>query len=422
MNEEILIQDSKDFVSHLFETAVSPQFLFHNLSHTQSVVKASDRISQHYQLEPEDRLALTLAAWFHDTGFSKGSAENHEEESQQIVTAFLTERNIDKTLLEKVNRCIAATKHPVSPETTIEKIICDADLYHLGTDDFDKDTRLLRQELNSFTTHPISKREWRKINIGFLRGHSYFTDYCRLKLEPVKQKHLKELLFKEFVKNEAALAQTVDSDAPVNMSVETSPPAPPVEEIKIKDKEKINKEKENRTDRGIGTMFRIMSDNHVSLGQMADSKANIMISVNTIVLSILVSVLLGKLQYYPQFIIPTILLSVVCLCAIVFAILATRPNVTKGTFSKDDILNKRTNLLFFGNFHKMELPDYDWAMKEMMNDREYLYGSMTKDIYFLGKVLAKKYNYLRTSYNIFMIGLIVSVIAFGIAAVIGSGN
>jgi hypothetical protein len=54
-------------------------------------------------------------------------------------------------------------------------------------------------------------------------------------------------------------------------------------------------------------------------------------------------------------------------------------------------------------------------MNEMMKDRDYIYGSMIKDIYFLGIVLARKYRYLRISYTIFMYGLIVSVLAFGLA-------
>ena len=63
----------------------------------------------------------------------------------------------------------------------------------------------------------------------------------------------------------------------------------------------------------------------------------------------------------------------------------------------------------------MELPDYDWAIKEMMQDKDYLYGSMIKDIYFLGVVLARKYKLLRIAYNIFMFGLITAIAAFGIA-------
>ncbi|MDB4447683.1 DUF5706 domain-containing protein [Roseivirga sp.] len=106
------------------------------------------------------------------------------------------------------------------------------------------------------------------------------------------------------------------------------------------------------------------------------------------------------------------MLVVVCLTAIVLAILATRPNVSSGVFTDDDVLGRKTNLLFFGNFHKMKLDRYDWAMKEMMKDGEYLYGSMIKDIYFLGVVLGKKYKLLRLCCTTFMIGFVLSIIGF----------
>lgn len=178
---------------------------------------------------------------------------------------------------------------------------------------------------------------------------------------------------------------------------------------------KAKKAKENQTERGISTVFRIMAQNQANLSQMADAKANILISVNSIILTIVISVLFTKLENNPNLQIPVILLVVVCVTAIVFSILATRPNVNHGTFTQEDIHNKRTNLLFFGNFYKMSLPDYDWAMLEMLNDKNYLYSSIVKDNYFLGVVLAKKYRFLRYAYNIFMFGLILSMIAFAIA-------
>ena len=71
--------------------------------------------------------------------------------------------------------------------------------------------------------------------------------------------------------------------------------------------------------------------------------------------------------------------------------------------------------MFFGNFHNSQLDDYMWGMKEMMKDADFLYGSMIKDIYFLGLVLGKKYKMLRKSYTVFMYGFIVSILAFLIA-------
>jgi hypothetical protein len=176
------------------------------------------------------------------------------------------------------------------------------------------------------------------------------------------------------------------------------------------------KERENKKPtRGIETMFRITSENHMTLSGMADTKANIMISINSIILSILVGILIRKFEEYPNLIIPTLIIVVVCLCAIVFAILATRPNISSGKFTREDINRKRTNLLFFGNFHRMKLDDYMWGMKEMLKDGDYLYGSLIKDIYFLGVVLGKKYRFLRISYTVFMFGFVIAILSFFLA-------
>ena len=109
---------------------------------------------------------------------------------------------------------------------------------------------------------------------------------------------------------------------------------------------------------------------------------------------------------------PVGFLVAVCLTTIVLAVLATRPSVSKGTFTRDDIMNKKTNLLFFGNFHGMDIDDYQWGVSEMMKDADYLYSSLTRDVFFLGKVLAKKYKMLRYAYTTFMIGFVISILYF----------
>jgi len=99
----------------------------------------------------------------------------------------------------------------------------------------------------------------------------------------------------------------------------------------------------------------------------------------------------------------------------VMSIIATKPNVTTGQFTEEEVTTKKVNLLFFGNFHKMKLEQYNWAMKELIKDKDYIYSSLTKDLYFLGVVLERKYRILRWTYTIFMIGMVLSVIVFGIA-------
>ena len=149
---------------------------------------------------------------------------------------------------------------------------------------------------------------------------------------------------------------------------------------------------------------------------MADSKANILISVNAIIISVILGVLFRKLEEAPYLAIPTVIFLVVSLTTIVISIIATRPKMGSGTFTRQDIIDKNTNLLFFGNFHKTSFEEYNLAMREMMMDTDYLYGSLIKDIYTLGTVLGRKYRLIRLAYNIFMIGIIISVFAFAIAA------
>ena len=400
-----LLSGAREFATDIFLNKVSKSLKYHNLEHTQRVVLACEEMANYYQLQPEDRDAVLLAAWFHDTGFSEGESNGHEEASVKLATAFLQEQKADPALIQKVSSCIEATKMPQSPKNLIEQILCDADLFHLGTDEFNSRNEELRNELQEFSKQDISKKKWRKMNIAFMENHTYFTDYGRRKLQPVKEEHIAALKNPEATKGKEKKKNKKEKDILTVF---------PEEVVKDNASEiKKKKEKETMSERAISTVFRIMAQNHASLSQMADSKANIMISVNSIILSILISLLIRHLDENKNLVIPTILLVLVCVGAIIFSVLATRPNITSGTFTKEDIQNKKTNLLFFGNFHNMTLPDYDWAMEEMLKDRDYMYGSMVKDIYFLGVVLAKKYQYLRISYNIFMYGLIVSMLSFG---------
>ena len=172
------------------------------------------------------------------------------------------------------------------------------------------------------------------------------------------------------------------------------------------------KQKSGKPEKGIETMFRITSGNHQRLSDMADNKANIMISTNSIIISIVLSTLLRKLEDDSYLLVPTLLLLSVCVTTIVFSVLSTRPSVPAGTFSKEDVEQKKVNLLFFGNFYRMSYKDYAAGMQVMINDQDFLYVSLTKDIYAQGAVLGKKYWHLRIAYNVFMFGVVISVVAF----------
>jgi predicted metal-dependent HD superfamily phosphohydrolase len=420
-NQFQVLAAAQIYATDLYQTKVSKSIHFHTLLHTQEVLAACEKMAEYYQLADEDRFSLSIAAWFHDTGYSGGSAKGHEELSVELALKFLNEHKIGQAVIDKVKGCINATRIPQSPGSLIEQIICDADLFHLGTGDFKEKNRLLREELNDFGGQDLSKKDWRKMNVEFLEKHNYFTSFAKENLQPLKTVYQEELKAKingeekpdkksskkgetqELVKN-----KDKDKEKTKEKGITEQ------EEKKLADLKK-KKEKESQSERAISTVFRIVAQSQNNLSQMADSKSNILISVNAIILSIMIGSIFEKLATDTYLQIPVTILVTVCVVSMVFAILATRPNITSGTFTKEDIAAKRTNLLFFGNFHKMGLPDYDWAMTELLADKNYLYSSMIKDTYFLGIVLAKKYKYLRIAYNIFMFGLIAAMIAFIIA-------
>lgn len=184
-----------------------------------------------------------------------------------------------------------------------------------------------------------------------------------------------------------------------------------------KDKKKKKQSEATKPIKATDTMLKITLNNHSNLSGMVDSKANILLSVNVIIISVSLTTIIPKLDHTANnhLIIPTLILIVSSITSIIFAILATRPNVTKGSFTRNEVEEKKANLLFFGNFYKMPYEDYNWAMNELMKDKSYLYNSIIKDLYQLGLVLEKKYKLLRITYTIFMFGLILSVLAFLIA-------
>jgi HD superfamily phosphodiesterase len=151
----------------------------------------------HYQLDDNDQFVLLVSAWFHDTGFSSGCPEEHEKESIKLAKEFLAPRMTEQKIIIRIASCIQATHMPQEPQNLVEKIICDADLFNLGTNIFSERNELLRKELQAYYNSDFSEDEWQRLNIEFLQSHKYFTGYCHQKLEPVKQEWIEQLRDKQ---------------------------------------------------------------------------------------------------------------------------------------------------------------------------------------------------------------------------------
>lgn len=383
----------REYLGTFFDQHMDSRFVYHSREHTERVVAAAREIAAYYQLGERDLFVVTTAAWFHDMGYFLDPARHEIKGAEEAVT-FLEGMEADPGLIADVKGCILATRMPQNPVGLLQEIVCDADLFHLGTAGFSEWNKLIRKECESLRSCTVSKDDWRKNTIRLMETHHYHTEYCRNLLTKRKMENLQKLKGKEAEKE--------------------------MEEEKVPVKKEGKKDKadgkEDKPTRGIETMFRVTSQNHQRLSDMADNKAHIMITTTSIIISVLLSVLLRKLEEYPHLTIPAILLLTVCVITMVFSILATRPNIPPGTFTDKDIQEKNVNLLFFGNFYNMSLKEYAAGMDKVMESREFLYGSMIRDVYSQGLVLGRKYKLLRVGYNVFMFGIVASVLAFVVAA------
>ncbi len=381
------VEKTKLFATDLLTNKLDPKFLYHNLRHTQRVVKNTKELLDFYKLNEKEEEQLLIASWLHDTGYTKGH-ENHEMQGCDIAKDFLTGLGYGSENIQSVTDLIMATKRHYEPKSLLEKIIRDADSSHFGNDTYFETTEHLREELALLGIADFNQSQWRNENIKMFESEQcFYTEYAQEHWQPVKRKNLKKLKKERKAEKEIAKKESLKA-----------------------------KYKNESPDRGIQTLFRVTLKNHLTLSDIADTKANILLSVNAIIISVVLSNLIPKLDNPSNgyLIYPTVIFVTFSVISMILAVLATRPNITSGQFNKEDVKNKKVNLLFFGNFHKMSLPDYEWAIQELVKDKEYIYTSLTKDLYFLGLVLNRKYNILRWTYTIFMIGIVISVIAFAV--------
>lgn len=392
-----LMNDVENFVYEHYKQNSPPENVYHNLRHVQNVVEKVKDIGKASGVSNEDLDILIIASWFHDIGYLETS-KDHEGTSVKIAKDFLIKHNFPVEKIDRVSDYIMAPQVPHKPTNLFEEIICDADISHIGSKDFFDQTELLKLEIEKREQRKISDIEWIEKNLEFLTTNKFFTKSAKKKYDKRKYKNLIELQKRHRKQLNIRNKHKTDEEKIV------------IDQKKIALKTADSK----KSDRGIETMFRNVMRTHVSFSSMADGKASIMISVNTLLLGAIFTILASKLDANPYLIIPSVVLTIVSLTTLVFAVLVTRPSISSGIFTREDIEKKDTNLLFFGNFHKMNLDDFAWGMTEMMEDKNYLYGSMIKDFYFLGLVLGKKYELLRLCYTFFMFGIILSVILFAI--------
>lgn len=393
-----LVKEAQAYVAELLARELSPKLTYHSPAHTEAVVKECRALAPAAGLSADDTEALLVAAWFHDTGYLD-VYDGHEFRSMERAAAWLGERGAPAARVELITSLIKATHRDSKPDSELEKLLVDADMSNLARDDYRSRAELLRTEWEVALDKSYPTQEWAELQLNFMLAHKYLSDAGKERYRKALKKNIEDQ--RDYLK-------------------------------KKEKKEKKKKQEQGATfaepKRGVETMFRTMYGNHVKLSAMADKKASMMIQLNAVLISVIITYLgakMGKagtfgplLTNNPVLAVPVSILLATALGSVTTAILSAQPDVTSFDWLKrspEIATNRRVNLLFFGQFTKISLDNFQKGMNEMMRSKEAIYTNMMTDVYYLGEVLARKYKLLRTSYTIFMVGLILTALSFGIA-------
>lgn len=325
-----------------------------------------------------------LAALFYPLGYQINRKDPHAA-VQLLYRNFLQQHNAEN-LIPGVRQCLQAIYQRL-PKEMPSKLLADALVAIHFNDDIHNwaDLQTLEQELRDGPVPPLPLAELKLQQLLSVRFHT-----------AAGKDHWQQLLGQQLLLQKKRLeklrrTQTID----------------PVPEVVTP----FSQLETNLPVRGAQTYFRAVYRNHINLSAIADNKANIMISVNSILISVLITFLSYRniAETQPMVLLPVVIFLVTGLASLICAVLSARPKVTQ-LVNIDE--NTPVGLAFFGNFVHLSLEKFTAAMDETLQSSTLLYNSMVEDLYHLGKVLDKKYRYLSISYNIFMVGLIITVALF----------
>jgi predicted metal-dependent HD superfamily phosphohydrolase len=358
-------------------------FVFHNYDHAGEVAEVAAELANAAELSESKQQALVLAAWFHDTGYTV-SRTDHYAASARLAGEFLEQEKADSKLRERVPKLIESLDAQ-QPEGELSALLHDANISYLGRKRFERRSSLLRLEEEHQRGKAFTLIEWQERMLERLVQTRYFSQEAHAEFS------------KRLNKNLASLKR----------------------DLRKGQRAAIRKKTGKDFGRGVDTVYRVTLRNHINLSSIADGKANMIISINTLVLSILITVASAGFSVTNigtsgnlKFLIPIVVLMLTSLLAIIFAVLSAIPKVSGQEFSIEDVRQHKVSLLYFGNFLKLDKDEFVGYLRDLKSDQEILYDDLSRDLYNLGAVLRKKYRLLSIAYRLFVGGLALSVVTF----------
>lgn len=275
-----------------------------------------------------------------------------------------------------------------APVNLIEEVVWDALDYRLGMDDMFMHIQYLKEEMNRLNTEHFDELViLEKVRDEF-SGEHCFTDYAKRHYAEEMARNQNKVLKR--IQRLSATSATGKHGAAVMSDKETE------------------------------DMFKIAFRNYVKLVDVADSKAGLLIHVNSIIISVVIGFTMSRTEKYPMLIVPIFLILGVAFVTILLSILASRPQRNSYSQNKD---SQSYQTFFFGSFDLVgsEFRDADFNTYSAQLDsllkggKQQVYNEIYKEVFNVRKVLNKKFTYLSYAYMVFIGGLAVSIIAFFIA-------
>ncbi len=392
-----LIREAEQYVKNLFLTKKNELLLFHNMGYIKKTVSFANQLCEMEKVTGKEREDILVSAWLFSTGFLFDYVD-YKKQSSKVAHQFLKEKGLDKQRIEKIIKIIETVLQNKIHDNICGEILYDASEFYLASEDFLLWVRYHRQERNYFLIPKLTKRSFWQTVQNFLNEHHYCTVSAQKMFEAEKEKNAAKIKF--------VLSQELLKQLPVNNHMLIEEMKEEINQINLKVEKRLS------SARGFDTLYRITSRNQVSLSSMADNKAHILITLNTLIVSAITTFALVKHHDLQFLIFPSIVTLSFSMISISYAIFATRPQIRPGVFKMDDFYNKKVSLIFYGNFYKMNYDDYEKAMTDMLKDQDLLLSNLNRDQYTLGKILGRKFKLLNISFTVFLVGFVISALAF----------
>ena len=386
-----LISRAIMYITNVADNATN-ELLYHDLKYTFDRDIEIERIGKGVGLSYQELLELRVAALFIDIPYWV------KRTSTSAAKDFLQGEKLDEALRNSVLEIVEFSSKNGDPKTLVEMILCDARNGLKTKRGFFQKISLLKKEEELRSGKQYTELEWYRYNEKLLSVVQFNTGFANQEY----QRGL-ETIKKQLRKKSRKLQQRIDQLLETELKVDSD---------QLKELKKKLKKVEGRPDRGVETLFRLASGNHFTMNGMVDKKSSILISINSIILSIIIGTVLQELEKDPHLLVPVVMLSITNLWSIALAVFATRPESTHGESEGAKKISEGSNLLFYGNFHHMTEQEYLDGMEVLTQDSDKLYGSIASDVYYLGINLNHKFKLLRKSFNIFVYGFILSVVTF----------